>query len=82
MAIRDPKSHDLVNRLTTVFAPKNAPPWYEKELNKANLSKNRIVNMLPPSALAKPRSGAEEELAALIPESKMRKKIKIRIKKK
>ena len=59
-----------VEMLKKIMKPDYAPAWYTKELQKAGIASERIVDILPVSALDNPRTqeheDATEELMKLL----------------
>jgi len=68
--MRDPKKAGGVEMLKKIMKPDYAPAWYSKELQRAGIASERIVDILPVSALDNPRTqeheDATEELMKLL----------------
>ena len=60
--MRDPKKAGGVEMLKKIMKPDYAPAWYSKELQKAGIASERIVDILPLSAINNPRTQEHEDL--------------------
>ena len=67
-AIRDPASARNVRNITRAFAPDPMPAWYKQQLDKAQLSVKRILDVLPSSVLGT-RSPLVDQIVDLVQES-------------
>jgi len=61
LIMRDPRKAGGVDLLKKIMKPDYAPSWYAKELQKAGIASERIVDILPVSALDNPRTQEHED---------------------
>ena len=61
MIMKDPKKAGGVDLLKKIMKPDYAPAWYTEELQKAGIASERIVDILPVSALDNPRTQEHED---------------------
>jgi hypothetical protein len=61
MIMKDPKKAGGIEMLKKIMKPDYAPAWYTEELQKAGIASERIVDILPVSALDNPRTQEHED---------------------